>query len=106
MGDFIRKSVNEYFSGLVEPPAPKVAVLDATTVLQMREEIRRFVQIHHSDQLRLSGRAVARIFHGISSPAFEAKVWARNPAWKRYMHVDFMLFKTICVDEVRKFHFG
>ena len=106
MGEFIRKSVNEYFSGNFEPVEHEVPVLDDATVRQMREDIRRFVQIHHSDQVRLSGRAVARIFHGIGSPAFEPKVWARNPAWKRYAHVDFILFKSICVEEVRKYHLG
>jgi hypothetical protein len=32
-----------------------------------------------------TGRAVARIFHGISSPAFPAYDWHRTPQWGAYV---------------------
>ena len=39
-----------------------------------------------------SGRAVARIFHGIQSPNFPAKQWGRvRGSWRRHLDVDFNL---------------
>ena len=37
-----------------------------------------------------TGRAVARIFHGIASPRFPALVWAGQRAfWRKHLHVEF-----------------
>ncbi|KAI8608186.1 hypothetical protein BC830DRAFT_1156380 [Chytriomyces sp. MP71] len=36
-----------------------------------------------------SGRAIARIFHGISSPKFPAYEWYKNRAWNSYAHFSF-----------------
>ena len=37
-----------------------------------------------------SGRSLARIFQGISSPAFPAMVWGRQSNfWRKYLHLDF-----------------
>ena len=46
---------------------------------QVRSDIRNFVY-QHSDQ-PWTGRAVARVFHGIASPNFPAKVWGRVFRW-------------------------
>ena len=37
----------------------------------------------------LTGRAIARIMQGISSPAYPATTWGRNTMWGRYMDTDF-----------------
>ena len=34
-------------------------------------------------------RAVARILHGLGSPAFPAKQWSSNAFWGRYTTTDF-----------------
>ncbi|ORY45202.1 ATP-dependent DNA helicase [Rhizoclosmatium globosum] len=36
-----------------------------------------------------SGRAIARIFHGISSPKFPAYEWFKNKSWNSYSHFNF-----------------
>ena len=36
-----------------------------------------------------SGRAVARILHGLHSPAFPMDVWSKCTYWGRYADVDF-----------------
>ena len=38
---------------------------------------------------RMTPRAIARILHGVSSPAFPASTWGRTPHWGRYETVDF-----------------
>ncbi|XP_064215825.1 ATP-dependent DNA helicase Q4 [Tribolium castaneum] len=40
-----------------------------------------------------TGRAVARIFHGISSPNYPAVIWGRCKYWRCHINVD---FHTIC----------
>ncbi len=38
---------------------------------------------------RLTGRAVARIMHGMASPAFPADQWSKCGFWCRYTDMDF-----------------
>ena len=43
-----------------------------------------------------TGRAIARIFHGIPSPCFPAVVWGRQPRfWRKHLDVDFNLLCQI-----------
>ncbi|KAI8915057.1 hypothetical protein BC831DRAFT_533071 [Entophlyctis helioformis] len=37
----------------------------------------------------MSGRAVARIFHGLSSPKFPARDWSKSKYWNMYPHFNF-----------------
>ena len=54
----------------------------------------------------MCGRVVARILHGISSPCFPARGWARYPLWRRYMHVDFGVLRTIATEELLRLKVG
>jgi hypothetical protein len=36
-----------------------------------------------------SGRAVARVLHGLAGPRIKADVWRQNPAWGKHICVDF-----------------
>ena len=48
-----------------------------------------------------SGRVLARIFHGIQSPRYPAKVWARaGRFWRTLIHVDFNLLIRIATQEI------
>lgn len=47
-------------------------------------------------------RQVARILHGISSPAFSAKDWHLCHLWGRFVHVDYRAVLRIAADVVRK----
>jgi superfamily II DNA helicase RecQ len=46
-------------------------------------------------------RQVARILHGIQSPAFTAKAWCRCDVWGKFVHVDFTAVKQIASDVIR-----
>ncbi len=55
-------------------------------------DIHSLVSIHSDHQF--TGRSVARIFHGIASPLFEAIVWGgQKRFWRKHMDVD---FNTLC----------
>ncbi|KAJ3355654.1 hypothetical protein HDU83_003036 [Entophlyctis luteolus] len=45
--------------------------------------------INQNRSVLTSGRAIARIFHGISSPKFSAWEWCKNKAWNSYPHINF-----------------
>ena len=48
-----------------------------------------------------TGRAVARIFHGIQSPNFPAKQWGRVfRFWRKHLDVDFNFLVKIATEEI------
>ncbi|XP_064079381.1 uncharacterized protein LOC135196437 [Macrobrachium nipponense] len=50
---------------------------------------------------RWTGRAMARVFHGISSPNFPAEVWGRvRNIWRLYLNVDFNLLVKVITQEI------
>ncbi|KAM9776242.1 ATP-dependent DNA helicase Q4 isoform X1 [Syngnathus typhle] len=55
---------------------------------QIRADIRSFLSIR-SDE-KFSGRAIARIFHGIGSPCYPAQMYGRDRRyWRKYIQFDF-----------------
>ena len=45
--------------------------------------------LRQSGDTLVSGRAIARVLHGLAGPAINADVWRRNPAWGKHLCVDF-----------------
>ena len=52
---------------------------------------------------QLTGRAIARICHGISSPAFPMSVWRNDGLWKRFADVDFYVLRALATKELVDF---
>lgn len=98
----IKDSIQQYLSpeGLSTSDLTrlKIAVLSGVSKVSEEEDdlIGRDVAIlisRFNDQ-EFTGRAITRIFHGISSPCFPALVWGvQRGFWRRYLHVD---FHTLC----------
>ncbi|KAM4686328.1 ATP-dependent DNA helicase Q4 [Amazona ochrocephala] len=66
---------------------------------QIRADIRHFLDIRRDE--RFTGRAVARIFHGIGSPCFPAQVYGRDRRfWRRYLCVDFHQLARMATEEI------
>ncbi|XP_031384667.1 ATP-dependent DNA helicase Q-like 5 [Punica granatum] len=55
----------------------------------LRADIKVFLQ--GNSQAKFTPRAVARILHGISSPAYPSTFWAKSHFWGRYTQVDFQV---------------
>lgn len=70
----------------------------------IRDRVRNFV-LSNCDN-NWNGRAVARIFHGIQSPNFSAKVWGRSPAWRIALYVDFNLLVRLATEEIIRIRSG
>uniref|UniRef100_A0A8C9U2N2 DNA 3'-5' helicase n=1 Tax=Scleropages formosus TaxID=113540 RepID=A0A8C9U2N2_SCLFO len=66
---------------------------------QIRADIRSFLS-SRSDE-KFSGRAVARIFHGIGSPCYPAQVFGRDRRfWRRYIQFDFNEIIRLATQEI------
>ncbi|XP_066480220.1 ATP-dependent DNA helicase Q4 isoform X2 [Tiliqua scincoides] len=66
---------------------------------QIRADIRNFLFIRQDE--KFSGRAVARIFHGIGSPRYSAQVYGRDRRfWRKYIHFDFNRIMRLATEEI------
>lgn len=95
--DRLMSLINDYFEDKLDcsTAAEKgIAVLklprEIPTELEaeISRDVHSLMSIH--TERNFSGRTIARIFHGISSPCFPAEVWAKQRRfWRRHLKVDF-----------------
>ncbi|KAK0048213.1 ATP-dependent DNA helicase Q4, partial [Biomphalaria pfeifferi] len=72
--------------------------IDCSTLQQLSSDIRVFINTYGSEHT-LTGRTIARIFHGITSPNFPAETWGRvRKFWRAHLNVDFNL---VCQEATR-----
>jgi len=63
-------------------------------------DIRGFYNMYCQEHL-ITGRSIARIFHGIASPCFPAKTWGRvRRYWRSHLDVDFNALMKIATREL------
>ena len=65
--------------------------LDAKALQYLQNDVAALVRAYRLDRdgPRMTPRAVARIFHGIGSPAFPVSSWRRCPQWGHNAEADF-----------------
>uniref|UniRef100_A0A7N4PTN5 DNA 3'-5' helicase n=1 Tax=Sarcophilus harrisii TaxID=9305 RepID=A0A7N4PTN5_SARHA len=62
-------------------------------------DIRQLLSIRQEE--KFSGRAVARIFHGIGSPRYPAEVYGQDRRfWRKYLHVSFPSLLCLATREI------
>ncbi|XP_062225987.1 ATP-dependent DNA helicase Q-like 5 [Phragmites australis] len=66
----------------------------------LQADIKVFLQ--SNSFAKFTPRAVARIMHGLSSPAFPSATWSKNHFWGRYVEVDFPLVMEAAKAELVK----
>ncbi|XP_038197283.1 ATP-dependent DNA helicase Q4 [Arvicola amphibius] len=65
----------------------------------IRRDIRQLLSLRPEE--RFSGRAVARIFHGIASPCYPAQVYGQDRRfWRKYLHLDFHALMRLATEEL------
>ncbi|KAG0714785.1 ATP-dependent DNA helicase Q4 [Chionoecetes opilio] len=65
----------------------------------IRNSIRAFISTHEDQQW--TGRAVARVLHGIGSPNYPAKVWGRvRRYWRQHLNTDFNVLVSMATQEI------
>ncbi|CAI5778837.1 ATP-dependent DNA helicase Q4 [Podarcis lilfordi] len=66
---------------------------------QIRADVRNFLSLRQDE--KFTGRAVARIFHGIGSPRYPAQVYGRDRRfWRKYIHFDFNKIIRMATEEI------
>lgn len=66
---------------------------------QIRADVRGFLASQSEE--KFSGRAVARIFHGIGSPCYPAQIYGRDRRfWRKYIQFDFNEIIRIATQEI------
>ena len=57
------------------------------------------------DDHQFTGRTIARILQGISSPCYPAKVWGKcRQFWRKHLNVDFNILSSMATEELIKFN--
>ncbi|KAL1550432.1 ATP-dependent DNA helicase Q5 [Salvia divinorum] len=94
----LQRKIQEYFSG----------DCDADTHIQMDQNSRFLradtkVFLQSNAQAKFTPRAIARIFHGLGSPAFPSATWSRTHFWGRYANVEFRAIMDAAKEELVNF---
>ncbi|KAK1271920.1 ATP-dependent DNA helicase Q-like 5 [Acorus gramineus] len=97
----MNRNISDYFSGGCD-------VLLAESVNKMsksspflRADIKVFLQ--SNAHAKFTPRAVARIMHGIPSPAFPSAMWSKCHFWGRYTQIDFPVVMEAATLELMNF---
>ena len=98
--DKLKLFIREYFTETErEVPAKLPPCEPCQAEDSVRADIRAFVCTH--SEHTWSGRAVARILHGIQSPNFPAKQWGRVfRFWRKHLDTDFNLLVRFATEEI------
>ncbi|XP_071444889.1 ATP-dependent DNA helicase Q4 [Hetaerina americana] len=96
--DKLKEYINKYFKEEIEMDS--IPVENLSNEEQVRDDVRQLV-CSFRDQ-SFTGRAVARIMHGISSPCFPAYVWGRTRFWRLHLSADFRIVCKVATDEILK----
>lgn len=59
----------------------------------------RTLLARHREHIK-SGRELARILHGISSPRHLGQNWRKMACWGRYLHVNFNVLQQVAQEEL------
>lgn len=65
---------------------------------QLVNDVRTMINMYRDNQF--TGRALARIFHGIQSPNYPAVVWGRCKFWRSHINEDFHEICRIATREI------
>lgn len=73
---------------------------DNTSEEEIIGDVRQMISMYPENHF--SGRALSRIFHGISSPCYPAVIWGRCKYWRAHLSVNFHRIVTIANKEIIK----
>lgn len=85
----LKKIIRDYFQSDTLPNPDSLSLTDDSDTPDdvLINDIR--TMIHRYPENNFTGRALARIFHGVSSPNYPAVIWGRCKYWRAHMKTDF-----------------
>lgn len=71
-------------------------------IAQVQSTVRNFLHVYESNlDRKITGRTIANIFHGISTPHFPATTWSYcRRFWKVHLDIDWPTIKKIATQEL------
>ncbi|XP_057421269.1 ATP-dependent DNA helicase Q-like 5 isoform X2 [Lotus japonicus] len=94
----LQRKILDYFAGVDNTDFCK-KISQSSPFL--RADIKVFLQ--SNSQARFTPRAVARIMHGIASPAYPSTTWCKTHFWGRYKNVDFKVVMEAAKSELKNY---
>ncbi|KAH1050526.1 hypothetical protein GLYMA_08G102300v4 [Glycine max] len=94
----LQRKILDYFSGVDNADFCKKIGQSSPF---LRADIKVFLQ--SNSQARFTPRAVARVMHGIASPAYPSTAWSKTHFWGRYTHIDFQVVMEAAKEELKNF---
>ncbi|XP_028113388.1 ATP-dependent DNA helicase Q-like 5 isoform X5 [Camellia sinensis] len=94
----LQKKILEYFNGYDDSDVPNK--MDQSSRF-LRADIKVFLQ--SNSQAKFTPRAVARIMHGIASPAYPSATWSKTHFWGRYTQTNFQVIMEAAKAELMNF---
>lgn len=96
----LKNVIRDYFQSepqlySVDPKSSQEKLQNET---QIASDVRSFILSYRDNSF--TGRAVARIFHGIQSPNYPAYVWGKCRFWRLHLSVDFTALCQIATREI------
>ncbi|KAG2320753.1 hypothetical protein Bca4012_056211 [Brassica carinata] len=94
----LQSRILDYFNGDENCDIPSKTTQNCSF---LRADIKVFLQSNR--QAKFTPRAIARIMHGVGSPAFPNSIWSKTHFWGRYMSVDFRVIMEAAQTELMNF---
>lgn len=94
----LKVKIREYFES--EDPLVDLSLTDNMLVNEEKitNDVRSLIYMYKDNVF--TGRAVARIFHGIQSPNYPAVIWGRCRFWRIHIDTDFHSICKIATKEI------
>lgn len=100
----LRTELREYFrcsEALSEVHIEDKGSVKPEVECSIRSSVRSFLSTYEDQQW--TGRAVARVFHGIGSPNYPTETWGRvRRYWRQHLNADFNALVSIATQEILK----
>ncbi|RWR96884.1 ATP-dependent DNA helicase Q-like protein 5 isoform X1 [Cinnamomum micranthum f. kanehirae] len=97
----LQRKILDYFGENDDASPTDLSKMMAQSSPFLRADIKVFLQSNF--HVKFTPRAVARIMHGIPSPAFPSAVWSKSHFWGRYSQVDLPVVMEAATMELMNF---
>lgn len=94
----LQRKILEYFNRDEDINLPSKIAVNSPF---LRADIKVFLK--SNSHAKFTPRAMARIMHGLGSPAFPSATWSKCHFWGRYMHIDFEEIMKAAEEELVSF---
>jgi ATP-dependent DNA helicase Q4 len=85
--DKLKTIIRSYFQSNLPMDVKLMDESNETPDSEIVSDIRQMISMYPENTF--SGRSLARLFHGISSPCYPAVIWGRCKYWRAHMNVNF-----------------